>query len=620
METAFDVLLNKPRPILFINNQEENPLAFRKEGEQYILIYPYGLQVEGTRQVRGRVVEWQWQLRNTGDQPTPPVSAFRPFAVQLACRGRFAPVLHGCRGGLNDSNYPPASWTLWKRSILTEGLPNPWVPQSASGRSSNQDLPFFIIENHERSGGWFVGLGWSGDWNLRMDRREETVSFDAGMSHLNLVLMPGETFRQPSVLVGEYSGPVSAGFRALRNYLRDSVQPSFQGKPVPLITCFNNYYGDRGNFNADVFLREIPVAQQVGIDYLVIDGGWTGGGDDGQWESVPPYIGNWGRPDPKKFPNGFEPVRRAAEQYGRKLGIWFDVEHAHPQSLALREHPELFFTGLLDNNGCHLLRLDSDSGRKWAFQSIANILKQVGGQYLKFDMNADPAPIWAHNDLPNRVGATEIRYIENLYRLWDDLLAAFPEMLTEGCASGGRRIDLEMIRRSHTNWISDHSQSEAIVRYHIFGAAHFLPANQIHTGFAHKLLEPNRPVDWKGALPASAYLSLFGGNFILNDRAHEFGPAGQQRLKVFLEHFRRSSAAFAGDLTFIGEQWDADEGITGMAGVDLASGQRAAVVFGADAASAAAYLPRGFEPLARRGPIIGDDGDEQFAPAYLFYE
>ena len=613
-------MLAQPELILAVAGKAELPLATRAEGARLTVAYPHGIVAEGVRTARGAAVEWQWQLRSEASEPTPPITAFRPFVVRLPCRGRLAPTLHGCRGGLDDACFPPVSWSLWRKSILTEGLPSPWVARSANGRSSNQDLPFFVLEQADQAGGWFIGLGWSGDWDLRMERVGEEVRLDAGMTHLNLTLMPGETFRQPSVLVGEYRGPAAAGFRALRNYLRDEVQPRHLGERVRLITCFNNYYGDRGNFDEQVFVREIPAAARVGVEYLVIDGGWTGGGNDARWESVPPHIGNWHRPDPHKFPNGFEPVRRLAEQHGRKMGLWFDVEHAHPYSVAVREHPELFFTGLLDNNGCHLLRLDLDSGREWAFQSIAGNLRQLGGHYLKFDMNADPAPIWAHNDLPNRRGATEIRYIENVYRLWDQLLAEFPALLTENCASGGRRIDLEMLRRSHTNWLSDHSQSEAIVRFHIFGAAHFLPANQIHTGFAHKFLEPNRPVDWNAALPASAYLSLFGGNFILNDRAHELGPAGQAALQAHLAHFTCTREAFAGDLTFIGQQTDTHDGVAGLAGVDIATGRRAAVIFGAGPDEAAAYLPPGFETLAQAGPRAGDLGDAQFARSCLFYD
>ncbi len=620
METTKQMLMEKPQVLLQLNGRDEQPIAVEQDGDRLQIRFAYGIVAEGLRVVRGNAVEWQWSLRNEADEPTPPISAFRPFHASFACHGHRAPRLHGSRGGLDDACFPPVSWSMWEKSIISEGLPNPWVPVSGNGRSANDHLPFFVIENMDRSGGYFLVLGWSGDWDLRMERRVEEVIIHAGMTYLNLTLMPGEKIRQPSMLVGDYTGAASEGFRAMRNTLRDEIQPKHHGKRIPLITCFNNYYGDRGNFNEEVFLREIPAAAEVGIEYLVIDGGWTGGGEDARWDSVPPYIGNWNRPDPKKFPQGWGRVRKAAEQAGRKMGLWFDVEHAHPRSLALAEHPELFFTGLLDNNGCYLLRLDTDAGVEWAFQSIAQNLHALGGQYLKFDMNSDPAPIWAHNDLPNRRGITEIRYVENVYRLLDMLLEEFPDMLLENCASGGRRIDLEMVRRSHTNWLSDHSQSEAVVRYHIFSGAHFLPANQINTGFAHKFLEPNRPVDWDAALPASVYLSLFGGNWFMNDRVHELGRAGQDALRVALEHFYKTSEAFAGDLTFIGGQMDIYEGISGIAGRDPVTGKRAVVIFGANAQEAASRLPEGYESLAESGPRYGDMGGEQFAPAYLFYD
>lgn len=620
MESLIETQIAQPELLLMVDGVYAQPLSVLREGSRLTVAFPYGILAEGACTVYGGTVEWQWSLVNDGSVSTPPITAFRPFSVQLPCRGSQTPSLYGSCGGLNDGVYPPISWTLWKKAILSEGLPNAWVAHSGSGRSSNHDLPFFVLENKECTGGLFIGIGWSGDWDLWMEREAEVIRVHAGMTNLHLCLLPGERIRQPSILAGEYRGAALEGFRALRRHLRDAVQPQIAGKPVPMFTCFNNYYGDRGNFDEGVFLREIPAAAEVGIEYLVIDGGWTGGGLDSRWESLPPFIGNWRLPDVHKFPQGFERVRRAAEQAGCKMGLWFDVEHAHPHSLALRENPELFHTGLLDNNGCHLLRLETQAGQDWAFQAIVGNLRQLGAHYLKFDMNSDPAPIWAHNDLPDRRGISEIRYLEGLYRLLDRLMQTFPEMMIENCASGGRRIDLEMLRRSHTSFLSDHSQSEAIVRYHIFGAAHFLPGNQISTGFAHRFLEPNRPIAWQRPLPAAAYLSMFGGNFFMNDRVHEFSPAIRQNLREFLGYFYLTRAAFAGELTFIGAQADCHQGVTGIAGVDPQSGKRAAVIFGASAAAAEALLPTGFESLAAAGARVGDMGDEQFAPAYLFYD
>ena len=50
---------------------------------------------------------------------------------------------------------------------------------------------------------------------------------------------------------------------------------------------------------------------------------------------------------------------------------------------------------------------------------------------------------------------TEIRYVEGLYAMWDELRAKFPNMYLDDCASGGRRIDLEMVMRSVVQTRSD---------------------------------------------------------------------------------------------------------------------------------------------------------------------
>lgn len=50
----------------------------------------------------------------------------------------------------------------------------------------------------------------------------------------------------------------------------------------------------------------------------------------------------------------------------------------------------------------------------------------------------------------------EIAYINGLYRLWDTLLEEFSHLLIDNCASGGRRIDIEMLRRSVPLWRSDY--------------------------------------------------------------------------------------------------------------------------------------------------------------------
>ena len=74
---------------------------------------------------------------------------------------------------------------------------------------------------------------------------------------------------------------------------------------------------------------------------------------------------------------------------------------------------------------------------------------------LRIDFNFSPLPFWRENDKHNRNGITEIKNINGLYRLWDTLLDEFPGLIIDNCVSGGRRINIETLKRSVPPWRSD---------------------------------------------------------------------------------------------------------------------------------------------------------------------
>ena len=90
-----------------------------------------------------------------------------------------------------------------------------------------------------------------------------------------------------------------------------------------------------------------------------------------------------------------------------------------------------------------------------------------------------PLPYWRKNDAPDRRGITEILHINGLYRLWDALLAEFPHLLIDNCASGGRRIDIETLCRSMPLWRSDAqcpaNHSSMITQCHALTFPQWLP-------------------------------------------------------------------------------------------------------------------------------------------------
>jgi alpha-galactosidase len=75
--------------------------------------------------------------------------------------------------------------------------------------------------------------------------------------------------------------------------------------------------------------------------------------------------------------------------------------------------------------------------------------------WVCWDFYIEPLGFWRRNDAPDRQGITEIRHVKGLYAMWDELRARHPGLLIDLCASGGRRIDLEALRRGMPLWHSD---------------------------------------------------------------------------------------------------------------------------------------------------------------------
>ena len=68
-----------------------------------------------------------------------------------------------------------------------------------------------------------------------------------------------------------------------------------------------------------------------------------------------------------------------------------------------------------------LFKLGDPAARHWLTDHLSKRIADCGIDTYRNDFNIDPLPFCAAADAPNRQGMAEIRYIEGLYRLWDDL-------------------------------------------------------------------------------------------------------------------------------------------------------------------------------------------------------
>ena len=103
-----------------------------------------------------------------------------------------------------------------------------------------------------------------------------------------------------------------------------------------------------------------------------------------------------------------------------------------------------------------LLDLSNSMCRDWLTDYISGLITSYGIGIYRQDFNFPPLEYWRAHDAEDRQGMTENLHVQGYLAFWDELLERHPSLLIDSCASGGRRNDLETMRRSvplhYTDW------------------------------------------------------------------------------------------------------------------------------------------------------------------------
>jgi len=412
--------------------------------------------------------EWVLTLRNGGSRDTPILQKVRPLdlAGELSTTGKL--VLHYANGSTaSPTDYQPFDEPLRPGADL--------VLASSGGRSSNGRFPFFNLDWGE--GGLAGAIGWSGQWQLRAARdKQRGFQLQARQQVTHFLLHPGESVRTPRILLIGWQQDRLRGHNMLRRLIYRWHTPLLgKEKPLPPTQC-NTWFpvGDNGgNANEKNQVELLEAYAGLGIEYLVMDAGWYGT-SPAWWANVGTWV-----PRRDTFPRGLGPVGAAAKRAGIRFGLWFEPERVRPGSQLDREHPEWLLK--TDEKTDRLLNLGLPEAQQWFVELISRYVEEVPLGYFRHDFNIDPLPFWTKADAPDRAGISEIRYVEGLYKVWDTLRTRHPRLMMEGCASGGRRIDLESITRFHTYWKADLYGNLLANQCHVYGANLYLPSNYFNT-------------------------------------------------------------------------------------------------------------------------------------------
>jgi len=380
-------------------------------------------------------------------EPTGLVGDFRSFKLSIdKPQPAKAVTLNFLRGSTcKATDFIPESATIedGKEHVLT----------TTCGRSSNDYVPFLEL-NLDEMNGYLFAVGWTGSWKARFANSGETVAVEIGMERTNFRLLPGESVRQPSVLIFVRKNQTRREFktRVHRFMLENKVPRDSKGQIIPPILAVASGGGNKTpKMMADVL--QYCVDNRMPFDTYWIDAGWYGAPhEDELYGNCGPnwskYVGDW-RVNTETHPTGdLLPIADAVHQAGMKFLLWFEPERMTDSAPILKEHPEYRHGQLVDYGNPEAL--------KWIQDTVYGMIAKHRIDVYRQDFNMDPGPVWRGMDEPDRVGIAEAKHIAGMYKFLDDMRTRFPDILQENCASGGRRIDIEMVSRAHTYCRSDY--------------------------------------------------------------------------------------------------------------------------------------------------------------------
>jgi alpha-galactosidase len=462
------------------------------------------------------VVEWVLHLKNNGSSDTPILENILPLDIMLSKESENK--LHYAKGALCCiDDFAPMEKTFNKGDTLHL--------QPGGGRSSSEFMPFFNADMGTE--GVVMAVGWTGEWSADFGCDDENLHIQAGMAKTHLKLHPSEEIRTPRIMMLFWKGEHFRGNNLLRRFLLSHHRPKPNNQPLVLPIILSDWGGASAEHHLGIIQR--IVNSNLPIEYYWIDAEWFG---KTPWHE---NTGNW-EVRKELYPQGFKPISDMLHNSGRKFLLWFEPQRVCKGTpwYELKDRPNWLLelgdgTPEYKQRGINwgishedprwiiyesrrnqiaeddmLFNVGDPEARKFLTDFLSDKIVEFGLDCYREDFNIAPLEYWQNADEPDRQGITEIRYIEGLYTMWDELLQRYPHLIIDNCASGGRRIDLESISRSTALWRTDWPADGVHKQCHSYGLFQWVPLHMTAGAVAKKRNE----YDIRSAMTAGLMVQL----------------------------------------------------------------------------------------------------------------
>lgn len=445
-----------------------------ENGNELVTVYSFdgGLKVTNiAKRYANGAYEWVNYFENTADKPTYVISDLWDCDVKLPLEHeenrKWTAYLPDVKTATKVYAPTGSVWSAkefhcdidvaldnYRPNHIEVGMTRKY--SNIGGRSSDGKAPFFNV--FKNNNGYIFAIGWSGQWNSEISRTNDSIVFKSKIEDTEFCLLPGERFRTSSVIILPYQG---ADFVESQNLWRSFVKTELS----PMGKDGRDKYGPLcagiwGGMKASSVMERIEKIKQNNLpfEYVWMDAGWYGADTkptpdefEGDWAF---HTGDW-QVSPLIHPDKLRETSKAIHEAGMKFLLWFEPERVVKAAPIATEHPEYLLDCGNPDEMSLLLNLGNQEAWQYCFNTLSALIGELNIDCYRCDFNFSPLAYWRLNDTDGRRGITEIKYINGLYALWDALLEKFPNLIIDDCASGGRRIDCEMLKRSIPLWRTD---------------------------------------------------------------------------------------------------------------------------------------------------------------------
>ncbi len=313
--------------------------------------------------------------------------------------------------------------------------------------STKEELPQGIIEKQntgeclmfqvESNSSWYYEIG---------DKNGEYYLYLGGpnlpFGGWSKALKPDATYCTPAVALA-FGNSVNAVLGEMTKYRRQIAGKNAFDAYLPAI--FNEYmHLSWDSPTAENTAKIAPVVAKTGVEYYVIDCGWH---NEEPGNVVYPYVGQW-KESKARFPDGIRKTTDFIRSLGMKAGLWIE-----PEIIGIKCQEMLCYyddSCFMQRNGRkiavmgrYFLDYRHEKVRAYMSETIRRMVEDYGADYIKCDYNedcgvgTDYAAFCAGEGLESCAQA--------FYEWMKEMTQKYPQVIFEGCSSGGMRMDYKTL-------------------------------------------------------------------------------------------------------------------------------------------------------------------------------